>query len=348
MSDEAKVRELLAPMRDISVDLDGRRFKVDRSKVVAAIVAAPAVLGARRPAPSRRVVWALAAGFALAAGAVGWLAANRSGHTVVADRMLDIRGIRGEVMHVEGGAKSAVGPGAISPVGELVTAAASEAYFRTPDGLEVQAFENSSMGLSDLRASQEGLSLRLDSGAVRCHVPHLAQGRRFSVITPDATVVVHGTTFRVTVGASKGSPKTCVRVEEGVVSVNGKAGQARLEGSQSWGCDEPTADVEDAPVEPGTAGSRSERKAPSRATGDPARGDSPRPDRGTLDEENRLFQGGLAAERAGDSRGATASFELLLSRYPRSPLANEARAALSRVAPGATTLGNTRRGESAP
>jgi len=50
-----------------------------------------------------------------------------------------------------------------------------------------------------------------------------------------------------------------------------------------------------------------------------------------LDEENRLFQAGLAAERVGDFRSATQSLEQLLSAYPASPLAADARLALSRV-----------------
>jgi len=79
-----------------------------------------------------------------------------------------------------------------------------------------------------------------------------------------------------------------------------------------------------------------ERPLAQRASADPARptpGSPLKP--GTLDEENRLFQSGLAAERGGDERAAAESFELLLSRNPRSPLAADARAALARVRPEA-------------
>jgi len=337
MSDEAKVRELLAPMRDIPVDLEGRRFKVDRDKVLEAMLSVPVRREGARAARARRTAWALAASFAVASGAFGWVAANRSKPLALAQPMLDIRSVRGEVTHIQGAARSAVSPGTVSPIdaqGELTTAAASEAFVHTPDGLEVQVFENSRMGLSDLRGSQPALALHLTRGAIRCRVPHLAEGRRFSVITPDATVVVHGTTFRVTLEGPTGAMKTCVRVEEGVVGVVGTGGETRLEASQSWGCDEPTADVKNAPSELGTPASRRERRAPSGSSVDPAHSDSTHSERGTLDEENRLFQAGLAAERAGEARRAATSFDLLLSRYPQSPLANEARAALARVAAG--------------
>jgi TolA-binding protein len=145
---------------------------------------------------------------------------------------------------------------------------------------------------------------------------------------------VHGTTFRVSAADAAGVMRTCVRVEEGVVGVLGTDGEARLEAFQSWGCDEPIADEKKVAAELGTAISRPERRAPSRSGVDPAHADPGHSERGTLDEENGLFQAGLAAERAGDARRAAASFDLLLSRYPQSPLANEARAALARIAGG--------------
>jgi outer membrane protein assembly factor BamD (BamD/ComL family) len=45
---------------------------------------------------------------------------------------------------------------------------------------------------------------------------------------------------------------------------------------------------------------------------------------GTLAEENRLFQAGLAARNAGDGAGAADAFAQLLSRYPRSVLREQA------------------------
>src|SRR5262249_4459 len=45
----------------------------------------------------------------------------------------------------------------------------------------------------------------------------------------------------------------------------------------------------------------------------------------TLAEQNRLLQQGLDARRRGDDTRALESFDKLLSRYPRSPLVQEAR-----------------------
>jgi TolA-binding protein len=55
------------------------------------------------------------------------------------------------------------------------------------------------------------------------------------------------------------------------------------------------------------------------------------PPASTLDEESRLLRLGLAAERQGHGAEAISFFEQLLSRYPRSPLAPDAREALLRV-----------------
>ena len=80
-------------------------------------------------------------------------------------------------------------------------------------------------------------SLRVARGTVRCVVPKLGSERQFSVVTPDATVVVHGTVF--TVRFNEEAKRTCVGVEEGVVSVRHASGKTWLEAGESWGC-EPT------------------------------------------------------------------------------------------------------------
>ncbi|HEX3852912.1 MAG TPA: FecR domain-containing protein [Polyangiaceae bacterium] len=347
MSDEAKVRELFAPMQAMPIDSEGARFKVDRETVVTTILNAPAAIHAARLARSRRfAVLGVAAGFAALLGAGSWALAHRAsnGGSVVAGSLegqLHISQVSGHVTRLEGASLITLAPGAaqaVSPAGELVTAAKSEASVTAVNGLELKLFENTRVALAELRTIHSYGAVHLDGGSIRCRVPHLAEGERFAVITPDATVVVHGTVFSVSVGGATGATQTCVRVEEGMVSVHAANGETRLLSSQSWGCavpgDDAAASEADAPS-PGTSDAPSpgtswkpERASLPRLAGEPARRTP-----GTLDEENRLFQSGLAAERRGDPRAAAESFELLLSRNPRSPLAADARTALARVRP---------------
>jgi hypothetical protein len=344
MSDEAKVRELLAPMHAMPIDADGVRFKVDRETVVTTILNAPAAFHAARAARSRRfAMLGLAAGFAAVLGAGSWALARRSsnrGLTVAGSHggsspegQLHISEVSGQVTQLQGGSRITLAPGArqaVSPEGELVTAENSEASVTAVNGLELKLFENTRVALADLRTTHSFGAVRLENGTIRCRVPHLSEGERFSVITPDATVVVHGTVFSVAVAGATGATQTCVRVEEGVVSVHAPSGETRLLGSQSWGCVARTADTgPSAPDSPSPgASAKPERPPLPRVAVDPARLTP-----GTLDEENRLFQSGLAAERRGDQTAAAESFELLLSRNPHSPLAADARTALARVRP---------------
>ncbi|HEY1534827.1 MAG TPA: FecR domain-containing protein [Polyangiaceae bacterium] len=344
MSDEAKVRELLAPMQALPIDTEGVRFKVDRETVVTTILRVPAAMHAARAARARRfAILGLAAGFAALLGAGSWALASRASHggSAIAgslDGQLHISEVSGRVTRLRGRSRITMAPGAaaaISPEGELVTAEKSEASVTAVNGLELKLFENTRVALAELRATRSFGTVHLASGAIRCRVPHLGEGERFSVITPDATVVVHGTVFSVAVGGAMGATQTCVRVEEGVVSVQTASGETRLLSAQSWGCAAPSDDLtpnspapdSPPPDSPGTS-SKPERPTVPRAVAD-----SPRLTPGTLDEENRLFQAGLAAERRGDPKAAAESFELLLSRNPRSPLAADARTALARVRP---------------
>src|SRR5690606_33371143 len=90
-------------------------------------------------------------------------------------------------------------------------------------------------------------------------VPPLGAERRFSVITPSAKVIVHGTRFSVSTnpgdtaaGAALGNPApgiaaqgitetaeagTCVRVTEGRVEVISAQGRRFLTDGQQWGCE---------------------------------------------------------------------------------------------------------------
>jgi FecR protein len=348
MSDESKIRELFTPLDETPIDVEGRRFKVNRAKVVAAILNAPAALATDRALRSRRIAMlAMAAGFVVVAGAAGWVATHRPSSVAALGPSLQLSDVRGHVSRLRGGSQIAVAPGestTVSAEGVLFTAAESEASVRTARGLEVTLFENSRILLSDLNIDQPTNAVHLESGAIRCRVPHLEEGQHFSVITPDATVVVHGTVFRVEVGGAAGSAtRTCVRVEEGVVSVSGSAGEARVTASQSWGCDPPAERPgATAPLAPPVEATAKSGSGPAaRAATDSPRDstkDAPKAVLSTLNEENRLFQAGLAAERSGDTRTAAASFELLLSRYPQSPLAADARTALSRVGRGAKSV----------
>jgi hypothetical protein len=306
VSDEAKVRELLAPMDQIPVDMEGRRYRVDRGRAVSSILNAPAIFKERAARARRVQLLSIAAGFAVFVGALGLWSSRKSAPPVVGD--FEIIDVRGDVQQKDG---------------ELATAGGAEASVRARDGLVVRLFENGRMKLAELRPSGEGRALHFARGAIECRVPKLPPGQHFSVITPDATVVVHGTTFRVVVSDVGAALRTCVSVSEGVVTVNDGTSETRVEALQSWGCAPPKeGSITPSPSSPG----------PTPKTQDPPpSAEGQRPSRGTLKEENRLFQAGLAAEQKGDARKAAASFSLLLSRYPQSPLAADARTALDRV-----------------
>lgn len=211
--------------------------------------------------------------------------------------------------------------------GVLTASDVSGARVTTAAGVEVELAERTQVDLGALAKEPSRSTLRLVRGAVRCHVPKLSSGQHFSVVTPDTEVVVHGTVFSVR--ASEGGKSTCVRVEEGLVGVTHKGETVNLGPGTSWGCgfgDTPgdaTVARGDTDVKAVTPGELAvERRAPEAASVKP---------RGTLDQENRLLKAALSAERSGSKERARAMFSELLSRYPSSPLAPEARAGLARL-----------------
>jgi hypothetical protein len=194
------------------------------------------------------------------------------------------------------------------------------------DGTTIEVDPRSELQL--VRVDEERW-FRLARGAVSAHVTKLKMGERFVVVTPDAEVEVRGTRFQVTVvppdEACGQGVVTRVAVSEGVVVVRSLGHEVRVEAGRHWplGCAERTL----APVQP----------APERATvaakRAPAHASSVRRESAesvppsTLATENDLFSSALKAGSAGDRREAVELLDVLLARFPQSPLKQSAQSA---------------------
>ena len=86
--------------------------------------------------------------------------------------------------------------------GEIETAAVGSAELVTSAGLGLNLGAATRVSLSGLVGTPAVNQVDLRQGLLTCSVPHLHEGQRFSVQTPDARVVVHGTVFSVRVDSS--------------------------------------------------------------------------------------------------------------------------------------------------
>jgi ferric-dicitrate binding protein FerR (iron transport regulator) len=213
-------------------------------------------------------------------------------------------------------------------VGEAAIETPSDAQARlvTESGVEVAL---SSASRARLHPAEQRQRVELIRGEVTLQVPPLVNGSTVAVVTPDATVTVHGTRFSVSYDANAARPATCVRVMEGVVSVNRGTGRVEsLHAGQSSGCDSVVAPAS----QPARDSSPRTEVTPERerlaASTLPDRMDDPT---SSLASENQLLLAGLAAERRNDDAAARAALKTLLARFPHSPLAGEAKRALSRI-----------------
>ena len=209
------------------------------------------------------------------------------------------------------------------------------------DGTTIEVDPRSELQL--VRADVERW-FRLARGAVSAHVTKLKAGERFVVATPDAEVEVRGTRFQVTVvppdEACGRGVVTRVAVSEGVVVVRSLGHEVKVEAGQHWplGCPERTL----APERPAPERAMvSLKHAPAHASAvksEPAESVSAFTSPSTLATENDLFSSALKAGRAGDRREAVELLNVLLARFPNSPLrqsAESARAKLSESIPPA-------------
>ena len=181
-------------------------------------------------------------------------------------------------------------------------------------GTEIDVFLNAETSLSLRAAKPTHPRLELGLGRVELDVHGPARDRRVIVQTPDARVTVRGTRFSVDVRprASGRGTVTGVSVSRGLVEVTSGGERFLLSTGQSWSSPERT-------VASGDRRPAAQAAAPKpHATKRP----SPPP---TLADENRLFQAALYARNAGDDERAARLLTELLTRFPDSPLAQEAR-----------------------
>jgi len=320
------VKSALAPLdteleADVEPDLERRRASIDAlAAFMATVPSRPRVRRAPR-------LWlasaAAAAAAALALNRVPWPAMHTRPAPVAAGTLSG----QGRALLAAGsGAPSAVlVSGRIPLAGELSVTDTGGVSVRTDAGLVVTLPAPSKVLLSELSRTSDA-RLTLLSGTAELQVPKRRQGDTFSVITPDARVVVHGTTFSVSVQGEGATARTCVHLIEGSVTVVRGSNQTLLAPGEQSGCDAPIPAVTPEPsaarVSTGNGRVAAEAPSPARATETPST---------SLAQANHLLRTGLQLEQKGLYEQAQAEFARLLERYPSSPLAPEARASIERV-----------------
>jgi hypothetical protein len=173
-----------------------------------------------------------------------------------------------------------------------------------------------------------GEAVVLGAGRVTVRVPKLVPARTFAVETPEAMVVVHGTTFSVerTAHGPDVSARTTVDVEEGTVAVRYDGREVVLHGGDHWSSE--VSDLDPVPRTVDHGPSRPKVGSVQRAGKGSTKGSAELPPPGkdsSLAAENRLLQTAMAARQQGDARRAVQLAGELVSRFPGSPLVEEAR-----------------------
>jgi hypothetical protein len=187
-------------------------------------------------------------------------------------------------------------------------------------------------GSTAFRVDSQGAHERfsLQRGELSAHVAKLTAGQRFIVTTPDVEVEVRGTRFRLSVLATPQScgagTRTRLEVSEGVVEVRASDRVIEVKAGQRWPVD-CNAEGQAPPA-------RADEPAPRPTSPVATRHGSAQATPSTLSREaeqasalaapNDLFAEGIAKRRQGDVSGALRAYQELLTRFPRSALAENA------------------------
>jgi len=303
---------------------DERATAQQRTRVVPSIGVAigQAAANRRRNQRLRKIVAAVsvAAAMAGAVGGVRYWASYRPNTATAHGTSSDVRALSGTVTLVNGSGPSAVSQASIEVGDALSTAADGIAELKLSD--LVLAEIDGSSELSVVTPTTSAHRLRLDRGRIRAKVnDRPSAAPKLVVETPNVDVVVTGTVFQVDVAPSRNPMEfvTTVSVTKGrVVIRHGMDEVAAVTAGQSW-----------------TSASQTAARAPGPALTEPRLTSRPvrtrvaansRPLRpGTLAEENSLFQSAVDARNDGDDKSEAEHLGALLTQFPGSPLAGEAR-----------------------
>ena len=308
----------------------------DRDRAIARIE-----LALRHKARRRRMRWAggLVAAACVAAACVAWLMSPQATRApglapVVAIGQPMGSGAR---LFTTTGSEPLRSGGALPRGGHLVADAQGGATLRLSTGTEIAIEHDASLAFSDAGPTEHFV---LSQGAIRAHVAKLAPGERFIVSTPDAEVEVRGTVFSLALvesdSACGGGNRTRLAVDEGIVEVRANGQSSLVHPGQRWPA---SCAALPAPANSSQAGPVPVRRVTVYTAGSaaPLGREVHQPDPSTarvepttnasrLAQQNDLFSKGVAARRSGDTAGAIAAFDTLLSRYPSSALAESAAA----------------------
>ncbi len=319
--------EILERMRH-PVPMEERPDSEARRRVAVGLIA-----GAIRRGPStrfERIRWLLLGAAAAAAlismGAV-WLVHPSQNPPVAAVTKApgpvsrgDIQVIRGTAIAKSGDRSSTLaagGAGHLAEGDDVVTTADAEATLLLPRGVRIKLASSTELSLTRVLDAEQ--RLRLELGYTEISVPRPGGPAVFSVETPDSQVVVHGTEFSVRVERDPrtNAVATTVSVSRGSVLVIHGGERRLLELGTTWSShagDTPPPTIESEP-RPDPLRSSSPPAKPARAPSTPP----------SLAEQNRLFQAFLDARAAGDDARAVRVLDELLTRFPDTPLADQAR-----------------------
>ncbi|HVH40804.1 MAG TPA: FecR domain-containing protein, partial [Labilithrix sp.] len=230
--------------------------------------------------------------------------------------------VRGSPVVVRKGARAALSSGAaLEPGDRVVVESGSRLSVVLTNGTYLVVDDHAELVLS---SAPPVTTFELGSGSVHADVAKLLPNERFVIHTADAEVEVHGTSFDVSRvepdPACGNGTSTRVKVREGVVAVRARGIETLVRANETWpsGC--------------GTTANAPPNEIPTASTTTSGHGGIAAPippkrtvEASTLAAQNDLFEKALARKRAGDTAGAIAGFEELLSRFPSSHLAQAAR-----------------------
>ncbi len=242
---------------------------------------------------------------------------------------------KGAELRAPGMAERLEGTSALGPGQRIETPVDGGASLRLSTGTEMVLAQRTSFFV-DSRGAVQHFSIH--RGELSAHVAKLQAGQRFLITTPDAEIEVRGTRFAVRVlerpDGCKASSVTRLAVSEGVVEVRSGGGAVSVRAGGVWPSVCGTAEAAPPnsarlaePVVPGepTVSRPSAAPTPKRGA-QPSMDALPEPvkDESPLTAQNDLFAEGVALRRQGDVRGALRAYQDLITRFPKSPLAENA------------------------